>query len=182
MKTQFDERRIDAIFSGIDQCHLPGAAVGIAIGGKPVYRKGFGLASMELPVVLSPSIRMRIGSTTKHFTALAYMLLCEEGKASLDDPLSKYLPALHPVTQKVTLGELMGMVGGLRDAYDVSIQFSGTGRPVTTAEMISLYRDIDDVSASPGTAWSYNNGGYAMLSVTIERITGQSLEDVLRER
>src|SRR5437762_7756253 len=90
----FDERKIDAIFAELNQCHLPGAAVGIAIGGKPVYRKGFGLARMELPVVLSPAIRMRIGSTTKHFAAFAYLLLCEEGKAGIDDPLGKYFPEL----------------------------------------------------------------------------------------
>src|SRR5882757_1310892 len=104
----FDAKKIGAIFSDLDQCHLPGVAVGIAIGGKPVYRKGFGLASMELPVVLSPSIRMRIGSTTKHFTAFAYMLMCEEGRAHPDDPLEKYLPELHRVTHKVTMRQLMG--------------------------------------------------------------------------
>jgi len=79
----FEERKIDAVFAELDQCQFPGAAVGIAIDGKPVYRKGFGLASMELPVALSPSVRMRIYSTTKHFTCLAYMLLCEEGKAGV---------------------------------------------------------------------------------------------------
>src|SRR3981189_341145 len=91
----FDEKRIDAVFADLDQCHRPGAAVGIAIGGKPVYRRGFGLASMDLPVVLSPRIRMRLASTTKHFSALAYMLLCEEGKAKIDDPIGKYLSELH---------------------------------------------------------------------------------------
>ena len=79
-----DEAKIDAIFAGVDQCHLPGAAVAVAIDGVPVYRKGFGLAHMELPVVLSPTMRMRIGSTTKHFTALIYLLLCEEGRADID--------------------------------------------------------------------------------------------------
>src|SRR5690348_15955854 len=74
---ELDAKKVDAILAGVDQCRLPGAAVGIAIGGKPVYRRGFGLANMELPVVLSPTIRMRIGSISKHFTSLAYMLLCE---------------------------------------------------------------------------------------------------------
>src|ERR1700744_5006631 len=78
-----DEAAIDSIFADLDQCHSPGAAVGIAIGGRPVYRKGFGLASMELPVALTPSMRLRIGSTSKHFTCLAYLLLCEQGQASI---------------------------------------------------------------------------------------------------
>jgi CubicO group peptidase (beta-lactamase class C family) len=178
----FDEKKIDAIFADLDQGQLPGAAVGIAIGGKPVYRRGFGLASMELPVVLSPTIRMSIGSTTKHFAALAYMLLCENGKATIDDPIGKYLPELHPVTHPVTMRQLMGHVGGLRDAFDICFQFSGTGRRVSSEDILSLYRDIDDVNFAPGTGWNYNNGGYMMLSAAIERITGQSLEEVLRER
>lgn len=179
---EFDERRIDAIFAELDQCHLPGAAVGIAIGGTPVYRKGFGLANMELPVVLSPTIRMRIASTTKHFTSLAYMLLCEDGRAGIDDRIGTYLPELHPVTHKVTARQLMGNVSGLRDAHDICWRFSGTGRPISSASLLSLYRDMDDVNADPGTSWIYNNGGFLILSVAIERITGKSLEDVFRER
>src|ERR1700730_13922699 len=116
MTIAFDQTKIDAIFADLDQCHWPGAAVGIAIGGKPVYRRGFGVARMELPGGLSPGIRMRIASTTKHFAALAYMLLCEDGKATIDDPIGKYLPELHPVTHAVTMRQLMGHVGGLRDA------------------------------------------------------------------
>ena len=68
---------------------LAGTAVGISINGKPVYRKGFGLANMELPITLSPSMRMRIHSTTKHFACLAYLLLCKDGKAGIDDELGK---------------------------------------------------------------------------------------------
>jgi D-aminopeptidase len=182
LAVEFDEKKIDAIFADLDQCHLPGAAVGIAIGGKPVYRKGFGLASMELPVVLSPSIRMRIGSTTKHFTCLAYMLLCEEGKAGIDDPIGKFLPELHPVTHDVTMRQLMGHTSGLRDAFDINWQFSGTRRAVSSADVLSFYRDIDDVNFAPGTAWSYSNGGYLLLSFAVERLTRQSLEEVMCER
>jgi CubicO group peptidase (beta-lactamase class C family) len=178
----FDEKKIDAIFADLDHCHLPGAAVGIAIGGRPVYRRGFGLANMELPVVLSPTMRMRIGSTTKHFAALAFMLLCEDGKAGIDDPIGAYLPELHPATHEVTLRQLMGHIGGLRDSHDISWSFSGTGRPIACADLLSLYRHIDDANAAAGTTWSYNNGGYLMLSVAIERITGQSFEEVLSER
>jgi len=182
LAVEFDDRRIDAIFADLDQCRLPGAAVGIAIGGKPVYRKGFGLASMELPVILGPSMRMRIGSTTKHFTSLAYLLLCEEGKASLDDALGQYLPELHPVGRGVTVRQLMGHRSGLRDAYDISWLFDGMEGRVSSAELLSLYRTIDDVSAAPGSEWSYNNGGYLLLSAIIERIADRSLDEVLRER
>src|ERR1700758_395772 len=139
LRVEFDEAQIDAIFAAVNQCHLPGVAVGIAIRGRPVYRKGFGLASMELPVVLSPSTRMRIYSTTKHFTCLAYMLLCEEGKADIDDPIGKYVPELHSIARGVTAGQLMGNTSGLRDVYDIGYQFSGTGKRVTSAQLLALY-------------------------------------------
>lgn len=175
------ERQIDAIFAHLNHCHLPGAAVGIAIGGRPVYRKAFGMASSELPVGLSPNMKMRIGSITKHFACLAYLLICERGKAGIDDPIGKYLPEVHPASRGVTIRQLMGHVSGIRDASDICWHFSGTGRPVSSSELLSLYRTINDVNATPGTTWIYNNGGYHLLSAAIERITNRSLEDVLRE-
>lgn len=182
LAVEFDERKIDGIFADINQCHLPGAAVGVAIGGVPVYRKGFGLASMELPVVLSPSMRMRIYSTTKHFTCLAFMLLCEERRASVDDPLGRYLPELHPVAHKVTMRQLMGNISGLRDVKTIWCQFSGMRHDVPIVDLLSLYSDIDDLDFAPGTTCSYNNGGFLLLTAVIERITGKRLEEVLRTR
>jgi D-aminopeptidase len=181
LSVDFDCKKVDAIFADLDQCHLAGAAVGVAVRGRPVYRKAFGLASMELPVTLSPTMRMRIGSTSKHFAALAYMLLCEQGRAKLSDPVGKYLPELNPVCRQITMRQLMAHTSGLRDVFDISWIFNGTDRPVSTAELLSVYGDIDDVNGPPDTAWIYNNGGYLMLSVAIERIAGQSLEDLLRE-
>src|SRR5437762_3490431 len=113
LAVKFDASKVDAIFAELNQCHLPGAAVGIAIDGIPVYRKGFGLASMELPMVLAPTTRMRIGSTTKHFTCLAFLLLCEEGLAKIDDPLGKFVPELNSVAHHVTIRQLMGNTSGL---------------------------------------------------------------------
>jgi D-aminopeptidase len=178
----FESDKIDVIFAELDQHALPGAAVGIAIDGEPVYRRGFGLANMELPVQLSPSIRMRIASTSKQFAALAYLLLCEEGSASIDDPISKFLPELHLVSRAATMRQLMNHTAGLRDAFDLCHLFGGTGHRVTSAELLGYYKDIDNVNAPSGVTWNYNNGGYILLSAAIERIADKPLEDVLYER
>src|SRR5882724_8017056 len=138
----FDEAKVDAIFREIDQCHLPGAAVGVALNGRPIYRKGFGLASMELPITLSPSIRMRIYSVTKHFTCLAYMLLCEDGEAGIDDPIGRYFPEFHPAAHQVTMRQVMGNISGLRDAFGLSFQFCGTQWEAPSTDVIALYRNI----------------------------------------
>lgn len=177
-----DEEAIDALFAGIDEGAQPGVAVAIAIHGVPVYRKGFGLANMELPVPLSPTVRMRIGSTTKHFTALAYLLLCEEGRAGIDDPIGHHVPDLHPVNRDVTMRQLMGHTSGLRDAMTIGMMLNGHDAPLTDMELVAAYRRIDDVETAPGTIWSYNNGGYVLLTAAIEAITGETLDEVLRER
>jgi len=181
LTVSFDESKVDAIFAGVDQSRLPGVAAGIAIDGKPVYRKGFGLANIELPIGLSSTTRMRIFSATKQFTCLAYLLLCERGCARIDDPIGKYLPELHAASRGATIRQLMGHIGGLRDSKDISLQFSGTGRPVRSADLLAFYEHIDDVNFSPGTSWCYNNGGYLMLTVAIERIARQPFEQVLSE-
>lgn len=179
---RFDEAKIDAVLAALNQHDKPGGAVAIAIGGVPVYRKGFGLASLELPALLSPSMRMRIGSTTKHFTCLAYLLLCEEGRASLDDPIERHLPELHAIAHGVTVRQLMGHTSGLRDIFGISMILHGPGIRITDQQMLDYYRTIDDVEFAPGTGWSYNNGGYVLLTAVIERLTGQPLDEVFRTR
>jgi len=182
LQVRFDEREIDRIFAEINQCYFPGATVGIAIKGKPVYRKGFGLANMEFPVVLTPSTRMRVYSVTKHFTCLACMLLCEDGKANVDDPVGKYLPELHPVTRRVTLRQLMGHTSGIRDAHGLSFQFCGTHWTAPSSELIELYRTFEDFDVEPGHGFIYNNGAYALLTEVIEGVSGMSLADFMRVR
>lgn len=182
MKAAVDPAALDAIFADLDQGHLPGVAVGVALDGVSLYRKGFGLASLELPVLLSPTIRMRIGSTTKHFGALAYMLLVEEGMAKLDDPVTKHLPEMSPVADGITMRQLMNHVSGLRCSLELSLQLGGLGRYASTADCMRLMADDDDVNFKAGEEWCYNNGGYVLLSLAIERLSGQKLGDFLRDR
>ncbi|WP_066098164.1 serine hydrolase domain-containing protein [Xanthomonas massiliensis] len=178
----FDREAIEALFKPYDSSHEPGVAVGIAHQGVPLYRAGFGLANMELPVALGPGIRMRIGSTTKHFTSLAYLLLVEQGLASLDDPVRKHLPELSAVADRISMRQLMGHISGLRCSMDLVVHLAGIDTPLSTAEQLALFARQDDVNFQPGQRWSYNNGAYLLLSLAIERITRQPLEDVLTQR
>jgi CubicO group peptidase (beta-lactamase class C family) len=179
---QFSSDAIDAIFADLDQRLLPGAAVGIAVRGKPVYERAFGLANMDLPVPFATDMRIRIASISKHFTCLAFLLLCEEQRVGIDDPVGRFLPNLHPSARDVTFRQLMTHTSGLRDAHDLCYQLSGTGQAATVAGLLSLYEDLSSQNAPPGETWLYNNGGYLLLSVAIELISGQSLEQFLSER
>jgi CubicO group peptidase (beta-lactamase class C family) len=177
-----DEARIDEIFRRVDGCNAPGAAVGVSVEGRPVYRKGFGLATMDMPVALSPSTRMRIYSITKHFTCLAYLLLCEDGKAALDDRIDKYLPELNPVCRCVTIRQLMSNTSGLWDVSDIRWSLGCGSGVLRLSDVTGLYRELDGCNFPPGTWWCYNNGGFQLLSVAIQRISGRSFGEFLRTR
>lgn len=182
VRPDFDAAAVDAIFRDTDRCSLPGAAVGIAFHGVPIYRKAFGVANIEAPVVLSPSTRMRIGSITKQFTCLAFLLISDDWRSRLHDPLSTYLPWLNPAMAAVTVLQLMTHVSGIRDVLDICYQFSGLDKRVSVERLLAMYRSIDDANAAPGSTWMYSNGGYILLSAAIERIAGEPLESVFRKQ
>jgi CubicO group peptidase (beta-lactamase class C family) len=125
---------------------------------------------------------MRIASVTKHFTCLAYMLLCEDGKAGLHDTIGAWLPELHPVTHSISMWQLMSHTSGLYDARTIRFLDSGMVNEVPIADLVALYRRIDDLNFAPGTSWAYCNGAYEMLALAIERISGQPLEEFFQRR
>lgn len=177
-----DDRTVDQLVGRFVEPGLPGVVVGISQANRPIYRKGFGLATMELPFGLTPSVRMRLGSISKQFTALGFLLLCERGQASLDDRLVKYFPEFHPVMHGITMRHLLGHTSGMPDACDIRFRLAGfEGGPNTCREILSLYRDIGKLESEPGTRWRYNNGGYMVISEVIERLAGQSLGDFLSD-
>lgn len=182
IKARLDEHVIDAIFCDLDQTQLPGAAVAVAIAGEPVYRKGFGLANMEFPTILNSGTRMRIGSTTKHFACLAYLLLVEDGLAGIDDEIGTHVPGLAPINARATVRRLMNHTSGIRDLLTITTAFNGFGCALTDRQMIAYYQTIDDADFAPGDRWSYNNGAYMLIGAAIENISGQSLADFLAER
>ncbi|ANF54048.1 hypothetical protein DA69_04405 [Brevundimonas naejangsanensis] len=177
-----DPAALDRLLDPFDRTDAPGFALGVAHRGVPIYRRGVGMASVELPVALSPSIRMRIGSTSKHFCVLAVMLLAEERRLSLDDSPRRVIPELPTWAEAITLRQLMSHTSGMRDSLDLVMLSAGPGRPIPPRAQLEMLTSIDSVNFPPGASWNYNNGGYVLLTEIVERITGQSLGEVLRER
>lgn len=182
MTARIDPAALDALLAPYDRSDAPGFAVGVALGGVPGYRRGVGMASIELPVVLSPTIRMRIGSTSKQFTALAIMLLAEEGKLSIDDSPRATLPELPGWADAITLKQMMAHTSGMRDSLDLILHAAGPGVAAEPDIHLRMLAALDSVNFAPGTGWSYNNGAYALLTEIVTRASGRPFADFLRER
>jgi CubicO group peptidase (beta-lactamase class C family) len=172
---------LDALFEPLNRGDVPGLVAGVARNGATLYRRGFGLASIEHGVANTPWTRMRIGSTSKHFTCLAALLLAEEGRLDIDAGVRRYLPELPPAAHEPTLRQLMTHSGGMRDSLDVGFLASGmTIKP--RGESLAVQVRQRDINFAPGEKIVYNNGGYHMLSLVLERVGGLPFERLLEER
>ncbi|HKN16736.1 MAG TPA: serine hydrolase domain-containing protein, partial [Candidatus Sulfotelmatobacter sp.] len=157
--------------------HIPGLALLVSRGGKIVRAEGFGMANVELQVPVKPETVFQSGSVGKQFTATAVMMLVEEGKVHLDDPLTKYFPDAPSRWQQVTVSELLSHTGGFGD-YPDTFNFR---KDWTEAELLKLVENIP-LAYAPGTKWEYSNLGYLTLGILIHRVAGEFYGDFLQQR
>ncbi|MGH7022597.1 MAG: serine hydrolase domain-containing protein [Caulobacteraceae bacterium] len=173
--------QLDALFAPWNRTDAPGLTVGVAREGRLVYRRGFGMASLETCVANSPKTRMRIGSTSKHFTALLALLLAEDGKFDLDAPIRTWIPELTGPGGDPSPRLLMQHRGGSRCYLDLAFVGHGIAlTPVGTA--LKTQTRQAGRNFAPGEAMIYNNGGYHLVSIALERAGGAPFESQLRER
>ncbi|MGM3275552.1 serine hydrolase domain-containing protein [Ralstonia sp. 24A2] len=172
--------RLDALFAPYQRSDAPGLVVGIAYGDALRYRRGFGMASLEHDVANTPCTRMRIGSVTKHFACLAAMLLVEAGKLDIDTPVRRYLPELPARDNDPTLRQLMNHSGGERCFLDLFMLTQGLSM-VPAGAALAMQARQSEGNFPAGERAMYTNGGYQMLSIVIERISGLSFEAFLAE-
>ena len=107
-------KSIDDLLTQTYKPNEPGAAVIVVKDGKVVFRKGYGMANLELGVPVEPDMVFRLGSITKQFTAVAILMLVEQGKLSLDDDLTKFLPDYPTKGQKITITHLLTHTSGIK--------------------------------------------------------------------
>ncbi|MEW6207172.1 MAG: serine hydrolase [Acidobacteriota bacterium] len=151
----------------------PGAAVIVVKDGKVIFRKGYGMANMELGVRIEPDMIFRIGSVTKQFTAVAILMLMEQGKLSLDDEITKYLPDYPTQGHRITIEHLLTHTSGIKSYTGLPEWRPQWRKDVSLKELIDLFKD-KPMEFAPGEKWNYNNSAYVLLGAIIEKISGQS--------
>jgi D-aminopeptidase len=172
---------LDALFAPWNRSDAPGLTVGIARDGQVIYRCGVGMASLESGTALTPHTRLRIGSTTKHFTAMLALLLAEAGKLDLDQPIRTFVPELEGPGGDPTLRELLGHRGGSRCYLDLGFIAHGMATP-PRGRALAIQARQRARNFAPGEAVMYNNGGYHLVSEAIARAGGSPFEAQLEER
>lgn len=170
---------LDALFERWNRTDQPGLLVGVQLGDRLLYRRAFGMASLETGHANHVATAMRIGSTSKHFLALLLLLLAEEGLVDLDSPVGTYLPELQGFNAEPTLRQLLQHRGGTRCHIDLGFFGHDMVAP-PEGSALALLRNHGGRNFAPGAAMMYNNGGYHLASLTAERVTGASLQMLLR--
>ncbi|HEX6125720.1 MAG TPA: serine hydrolase [Pyrinomonadaceae bacterium] len=158
----------------------PGAAVIVVRDGKVVLRKGYGKANMELGVSIEPDMVFRIGSLTKQFTAVAILMLAEQGKLSLDDDITKFLPDYPTKDQKITIEHLLTHTSGIKSYTSLPEWLTQWRKDLSIAELIGIFKD-KPMDFAPGERWAYNNSAYVLLGAVIEKASGQSYADFVEK-
>ena len=172
--------RLDALAAKQFKDHEPGAAILVAKGGTPLLRKGYGLADVELGTKMPADGVFRIGSITKQFTATAVLQLVESGKIALQDPITRYFPDAPVHGKTVTIEHLLTHTSGIL-SYTEKAGFGKRGaEELTPQQIIDAIKD-DPLQFEPGTKWHYNNSGYTLLGMLIEKVSGMPYAEYLEK-
>ena len=168
---------IDALVSEALKDGVPGVSIGVSKPGA-AYVRGYGFSDPARTVAVDALTIFQIASLSKQFTAAAILVLEEEGLLSTDDPISKWIPELELGGRTVTLAQLLSHTSGMRPDAVLGVD---PYRTYSQAEMIARIGAMG-FSSQPGGREDYNNGGYYLLGVVIERASGMSYAELLEQR
>jgi len=171
------DRRVQA---HLDENNIPGGLVAVASRGQIIHLKTYGMANVELSVPVTDSTVFEIGSISKQFASAAAMLLVQENKLRLDDPIHHYLPDLPSEWLGVTVRQLLTHTSGIPD-YEEIRTYDVYRFRLTPEEVIRIAHSRP-MDFPPRTGWYYSNTGYFLLSMIVERIEGYPHGQVLESR
>jgi CubicO group peptidase (beta-lactamase class C family) len=162
----------------IERQKVPGAAVAIVRGGEVIKAQGYGLANVEHQVPVKPETIFQSGSVGKQFTAAAVMLLVEEGKIALSDPITRFFTNTPAGWAGITVRHLLTHTSGIPDYTAGTVDYR---RDYTEDELARLAFGLK-LEFPPGSRWSYSNTGYVLLGIIVRKASGRFYGDILAER
>lgn len=174
------EKRIDdLILKEFSDAKGPGGVFQVTQKGKVLYQKAFGKANLELDANLHADYVFEIGSMTKQFTAIATLMLEQQGKLSVNDPISKYIKDF-PNGDKITIHHLLTHTSGIKDFTKMKSITTIAQKEMKPEMMVDFFKS-EPVDFAPGEKFDYNNSGYVVLGHLIELISGDSYENFIQK-
>ena len=176
--------RVDQIMTRYANPGTPGAVVGVVRNGELAFSRAYGAANLTHDVPFRVDTRTNIGSTSKQFTAMAILLLAQRGELSLDDDVREHIPELPDLGRTVTIRHLLTHTSGYREFLN-TLALGGRrldhGDWIERAEIIRLLQRQGELQNDPGAEWNYNNSGFALLSMIVERKSGMDFDEWMRD-
>jgi D-alanyl-D-alanine carboxypeptidase len=159
---------------------VPSASVAVVSGGRIAYRQAYGTARLSPAVAAQPDMRYAVGSVSKQFTATAVLILAQEGKLSLSDPVSRYVPGLTR-GDEVTIREILSHTSGYQDYWPQDYVMPNMLVPTTAQQILDTWAK-KPLDFDPGTQWQYSNTNYVIAGRIVEQISGMPLIQFLQTR
>ena len=169
---------IDDIFTRIFGKYTPGAGVAVIKEGRVVHKKGYGRANLKTKENIDADTKFMLASVTKQFTAMAIMMLAEEGKLSYGDNLTQYFSGIPHFWKDITIEHLLTHSSGLPDRF----YFIGYGEGLTNEDILERLIEHRLLYFLPGRRHKYSNSGYNLLAMIIEKASGKKFSEFLKER
>jgi D-alanyl-D-alanine carboxypeptidase len=159
---------------------VPSASLAVVQDGKIAYLQAYGSAKLDPQTNATTAMRYSIGSISKQFTAAAILMLAEQGRLSLDDPVSKYVPGLTD-GDKVSIRELLSHTSGYQDFWPQDYVPPLMLKPITAEKIMDMWAR-KPLDFQPGTKWQYSNTNYVIAGVIVEKVSGMPLLQFLSQR
>ena len=180
-------RQADIVLADLKSDRAPGAAVLILRSGQPVFERGYGVTDLRSFQPIDSQTNFRLASVTKQFTAMAVMLLVQDGKLHYDDRLTDVFPDFPAYGKAITIRHLLNHTSGLLDYEDLMAKQDPNTPPekipqIQDAGVLELLKRQSTTKFAPGTKWEYSNSGYVLLGLVVQEISGKSFGEFLRDR
>jgi len=181
VNSQTLESKIDQLLANEYKAYAPGATALVVKNGKVIYRKAFGLANIELNVPMIPENVFEVRSITKQFTAISILMLMEQGKLSLEDDITRFIPDYPTQGKRITIHHLLSHTSGIKNYIGIKGFASKVRTTMAPTELIDVFKN-EPLDFDPGEQFKYNNSAYILLGYIIEQLTGETYGNFLENQ
>lgn len=174
-------RSIDSIINAAYKADEPGASVLLAQNGKVLFKKGYGMANIELQIPIEPRHVFGIGTLSQYFTAIAILILQEQGRLDVKEDIRKYIPGYNTHGKTITIENLLTHTCGIPGFREFTA-YSVKDKLEESRYAGLQFSEEQPLLFEPGTNWSYSLPGYGLLSIIVEKASGQPYNDFVQQQ